>query len=70
VRTLPDLDSRLRRRQPVYSPDGLNERIYCTSCGLPAGYVTAELPPGVIYVCRDCEGKGALPAAAMKLPEL
>ncbi len=67
---LTDLDSRVLGVsvgaggivRPSFTPDGLNERIYCLSCGRPSGYVTRELPPGVIYICDDCTAKaGPLP---------
>lgn len=68
-----DLDARLRgvsvghggRVAPKLRDIGLGqigEPIFCISCGKRSGYVTADLPPGVIAVCDDCHaGKGALP---------
>lgn len=48
--------------RPLITPDGQNEAIYCLSCGKSSGYVTRELPPGVIFVCDACTARsGPLP---------
>lgn len=72
--TLRDIDSRVSGVsvgpagvvRPLYTPDGLNERLYCLSCGAPCGYVTRDLPPGVIYICDPCHARsGPLPLEAV-----
>lgn len=49
--------------------DGRLEVIYCLNCGKRAGAVTVELPPGVIYICDECEERmGPLPLEAVQFP--
>jgi hypothetical protein len=35
--------------------------VLCVSCGRHDGYVPTELPPGVIYLCDECELKFGVP---------
>lgn len=74
-----DLDSRIAGvsigaagvvRPTIVDAGGLLEQIFCLSCGRPSGYVTLELPPGVIYVCPDCHDRaGPLPLEALHVPD-
>lgn len=55
--------------RPRKTLDGGLEVIYCLNCGKQAGVVTIELPPGVIYVCDECnERMGPLPLEAVSFP--
>lgn len=68
-----DLDSRLRRVVTIGAAGMVRTRIrtffghksqqiFCLSCGRSGGWVTIDMPPGVIFLCRDCERtKGKLP---------
>ncbi len=54
--------------RPHYTPDGENEAIYCLSCGKPSGYVTRDLPPGVVAICNACtRAAGPLPLEVVDL---
>jgi hypothetical protein len=46
------------------------EPAYCASCGSLDGYVTLDLPPGVIYLCGDCERKFGVPPEMVTRPDL
>ena len=37
------------------------EPIYCLGCGSQDGFCTIELPPGVFYLCGECEAKYGVP---------
>jgi len=37
------------------------EPLHCHSCGSQDGWVTRDLPPGVIYLCDECEHRYGVP---------
>lgn len=64
-----DLESRARRPRhstlrQIVRPEGFvveGQPVLCTSCGSHDGWVPTELPPGVIYLCGECEAKFGVP---------
>lgn len=46
------------------------EPVYCLSCGRPDGYVPVELPPGVFYLCGECEARYGVPDALRRRDDL
>lgn len=53
--------TRPRGVRPLVRLPGLGiihgEPLYCVSCGQQHGFVTFELPPGVVYECDECVAK-------------
>ncbi len=41
------------------------EPVYCVSCGRQEGWVTVDLPPGVIALCSACELRYGKPTEMM-----
>lgn len=39
--------------------------VHCLSCGKADGFVPTELPPGVLYICDECEAKYGVPPAML-----
>lgn len=46
------------------------EPVYCMSCGSRDGYVTIDLPPGVLYICGECETRFGVPPEMKARPDL
>jgi hypothetical protein len=69
------LDSRAARPKgirPISRLAGslvLGEPVYCVSCGSLDGFVPTELPPGVIYLCGDCEATYGVPPEMLAVPD-
>lgn len=73
---LPSLDSRAqvpRATKALARHLGVvryGEPLYCLSCGRQDGWVTRDLPPGVMYLCAACEAAYGVPAAMTARPDL
>jgi hypothetical protein len=46
------------------------EPCYCLGCGSQDGFVTTELPPGVFYLCGNCEQKYGVPEEFHRRPDI
>ena len=46
------------------------EPVFCLSCGKQDGWVTADLPPGVVYVCDACSALHGEPEGFTPRPDL
>lgn len=70
------LDSRAARPRGIrelvrrFGVKVLGEPVYCVSCGSLDGWVPIELPPGVIYLCGDCEHTYGIPPEMLARPDL
>ncbi len=70
------LDSRVRERRSVRAIGrnlgsvAYGEPVFCVSCGSAGGHVTIDLPPGVIYLCGDCESTFGIPPEMKPRPDL
>lgn len=71
------LDSRVaappRRLRALARIDGavvLGQSVHCISCGSEDGFVPIGLPPGVVYICGDCEGTYGVPPQLLARPDL
>lgn len=48
----------------------LGQSVHCISCGRADGYVPVGLPPGVIYLCGECEATYGVPPEMLARPDL
>lgn len=70
------LDSRVRDRRNVRAIGrnlgvvAYGEPVFCVSCGSVGGHVTIDLPPGVIYLCGECESAFGVPSEMNPRPDL
>jgi hypothetical protein len=46
------------------------EPLYCVGCGKQHGWVTFELPPGVVYECDECVAKYGEAPGLVPRPDL
>lgn len=71
-------DSRVRLFQPrkikplvrLFGVIVHGEPLYCIACGKQHGFVTVDLPPGVVYECDECVTRYGVAPGLIPRPDL
>ena len=61
---------RLRPLVRLFGSVVYGEPLYCVSCGRQHGFVTVELPPGVVYECDECVARFGVAPGLTPRPDL